>query len=82
MGCCCCCCCEYLAASIDRLAGVEVPDALMDGCRLRLVPEAAAARSTDACDMVPIGMLPLTPDASVEEEGVGMLRALSEELLR
>lgn len=39
------------AMSNDVLAGVEVPDVVMEGCRLRAwVPVAAAVRSAEACD--------------------------------
>lgn len=47
---------------MDWRAGVELPDAVVDGWRERLpcpwpapAPPAAAARSADACDMPPRG---------------------------
>lgn len=46
------------AISIDKRAGVDVPDAETEGWRLRepvFVPVAAAARSADACETDPRG---------------------------
>lgn len=77
--------------SRDCLAGVELPDALIDGCLLRL-PPAAAWRSAEACDTPPIGTLVVLPAWTAVEtlvaalvvlgavdEGVCALRVLSDE---
>lgn len=75
---------------------MELPEvALTDGCLLKVVafaPPAAAARSAEACDTLPIGtlmVLPactcvdvcviLLPAADVLVDGVGILRVLSDE---
>ncbi len=75
-------------ASMDCLAGVDVPEALIDGFLLSVErsPLAAAALSACACDMPPRGAAP--PDCACTEAvvsplavvaGVGMLRVLSDE---
>lgn len=44
--------------SRDCRAGVDLPDAVVEGCRLKLPgPPAAAARSAEACDMLADGAL-------------------------
>lgn len=67
--------CEW---SSDGRAGVERPDALIDGCRLR-PPPAAAARSADACEWPASGTAwaPRSEALSMElalVDGVVMLR--------
>lgn len=74
--------------SSDCLAGVDVPEALIDGFLLSVArsPVAAAARSACACDTLPRGAVP-PACACVEAlvqllpavEGVGMLRVLTDE---
>jgi len=78
--------------SRDWRAGVEVPEALTEGWRLRDVA-AAARRSAKACETLPMGTLPAVlpactwvevfvtalPVAERLVEGVGMLRVLTEE---
>ena len=62
--------------SSDCLAGVDVPDAVIDGCLLRL--PAAAARSADACETPACGTLVVLPPWTCVDAFVVPLLVLSE----
>lgn len=57
------------ARSREDLAGVEPPEALTDGWRLK-PPAAAAARSAEACETLPVGIVLVVLPACVWVEAV------------